>query len=153
MTENFAWKRVGKVVGQGIFLKLLNNKERTYDLPKRFYFIGGSSGTTHDRRPRRLAHSFPSAPQCYHADRVPKPPRRGSPYVFLDAHHERVRQAGLVQKAAVLIAVDIDTEGKHTVLGVSVVLSEHEARWRSLLQSLVSRGLCGAWLPAIPMKD
>jgi len=31
-------------------------------------------------------------------------------------------------------------------LGVSVALSEHEVHWRSFLQSLVSRGLCGVRL-------
>ena len=29
------------------------------------------------------------------------------------------------------------------VLGVSVALSEHEVHWRTFLQSLVARGLCG----------
>ena len=65
------------------------------------------------------------------------------PYVYLDARYERVRQEGLVQKAAVLVAVGVDEAGKRTVLGVSVALSEHEVHWRTLLQSLVSRGLCG----------
>ena len=61
-----------------------------------------------------------------------------------------MRQAGLVQKAAVLIAVGVDEAGKRTVLGVSVALSvalsEHEVHWRTFLQSLVSRGLCGVRL-------
>ena len=68
------------------------------------------------------------------------------PYVYLDARYERVRQAGLVQKAAVLVAVGVDEAGKRSVLGVSVALSEHEVHWRQFLQSLVSRGLCGVRL-------
>ena len=68
------------------------------------------------------------------------------PYVYLDARYERVRQDGLVQKAAVLIAVGVDEAGKRTVLGVSVALSEHEVHWRTFLQSLVARGLCGVQL-------
>jgi len=68
------------------------------------------------------------------------------PYVYLDARYERVRQNGLVQKAAVLIAVGVDESGKRTVLGVSVALSEHEVHWRTFLQSLVARGLCGVQL-------
>ena len=68
------------------------------------------------------------------------------PYVYLDARYERVRQNGLVQKAAVLIAVGVDESGKRTVLGVSVALSEHEVHWRTFLQSLVPRGLCGVRL-------
>lgn len=68
------------------------------------------------------------------------------PYVYLDARYERVRQGGLVQKAAVLIAVGVDEGGKRCVLGVSVALSEHEVHWRTFLQSLVSRGLGGVRL-------
>ncbi len=75
-----------------------------------------------------------------------KRPLATCPYVYLDARYERVRQAGLVQKAAVLIAVGVDEAGKRCVLGVSVALSEHEVHWRQLLQSLVSRGLCGVRL-------
>jgi putative transposase len=75
-----------------------------------------------------------------------KRPLSACPYVYLDARYERVRQDGLVQKAAVLIAVGVDETGKRSVLGVSVALSEHEVHWRSFLQSLVSRGLCGVRL-------
>jgi transposase-like protein len=67
-------------------------------------------------------------------------------YVYLDARYEKVRQGGLVQDAAVLIAVGIGTDGKRQVLGVSVALSEQEAHWRQFLQSLVARGLCGVRL-------
>ncbi len=58
------------------------------------------------------------------------------PYVYLDARYERVRQSGLVQKAAVLIAVGVDEAEKRSVLGVSLALSEHEVHWREFLQSL-----------------
>ena len=40
----------------------------------------------------------------------------------------------------------VDEAGKRTVLGVSVALSEHEVHWRTFLQSLVARGLCGVRL-------
>ncbi|MGI4791256.1 MAG: IS256 family transposase [Janthinobacterium lividum] len=73
-------------------------------------------------------------------------PLAACPYVYLDARYERVRQGGLVQKAAVLVAVGVDASGKRSVLGVSVALSEHEVHWRSFLQSLVSRGLGGVRL-------
>jgi putative transposase len=68
------------------------------------------------------------------------------PYVLLDARYEKVRQGGLVQDAAVLIAVGIGTDGKRQVLGVSVALSEQEVHWRQFLQSLTARGLCGVRL-------
>jgi putative transposase len=68
------------------------------------------------------------------------------PYVYLDARYEKVRQAGQVRDAAVLIASGVDTAGKRAVLGVSVALSEQEVHWRTFLQSLVERGLRGVEL-------
>lgn len=68
------------------------------------------------------------------------------PYLYLDARYEKVRQNGLVQRAAVLIAVGVAHDGKRAILGVSVAHSEHEVHWRSFLQSLVARGLCGVRL-------
>lgn len=68
------------------------------------------------------------------------------PYVYLDARYESVRQAGKVEKAAVLIAVGVDEAGVRQVLGVSVALSEHEVHWRTFLKGLVERGLCGVRL-------
>jgi transposase-like protein len=38
---------------------------------------------------------------------------------------------------------DITAEGKRSILGVSVALSEAEAHWRTFFQGLVQRGLCG----------
>ena len=73
-------------------------------------------------------------------------PLSPQPYVYLDARYERVRQNGLVQKAAVLIAIGVDEQGKRSILGVSVALSEHEVHWRTFLQSLVARGLRGVRL-------
>ena len=64
-------------------------------------------------------------------------------YLILDARYEKVRQGGVVQDAAVLIAIGVDLEGKREVVGVSVALSEQEAHWREFLQSLVARGLSG----------
>jgi transposase-like protein len=69
-----------------------------------------------------------------------------SPYLWLDAHYEKVRQDGQVRDAAVLKAVGLNTEGKRQVLGISVSLSEQEIHWRTFLQSLVARGLAGVEL-------
>ncbi len=68
------------------------------------------------------------------------------PYLYLDARYENVRQDGQVRNAAVLIASGGDTQGKRQLLGISVALSEHEVHWRTLLQSLVARGLSGVRL-------
>jgi transposase-like protein len=69
-----------------------------------------------------------------------------TPYVFLDARYERVRQAGQIVDCAVLVAVGITTDGRRRVLGVSVALSEAEVHWRSFLEGLIRRGLCGVKL-------
>jgi len=43
---------------------------------------------------------------------------------------------------------------KRTVLGVSVALSEHGVYWRTFLQSLVARGLCGVQMtPTIGLQS
>jgi putative transposase len=69
-----------------------------------------------------------------------------SRYLWLDARYEKVRQTGQIRDAAVLIASGVTPEGKRQVLGVSVALSEHEVHWRTFLQNLVARGLCGVQL-------
>ena len=73
-------------------------------------------------------------------------PLAQTPYLILDARYEKVRQGGLVQSAAVLVAVGVTNDGKRQILGVSVALSEHEAHWRAFLKSLVERGLSGVRL-------
>ncbi len=64
-------------------------------------------------------------------------------YLILDARYEKVRHGGSVVDCAVLIAVGVLPNGKRTVLGVSVSLSEAEVHWRDFLSSLVQRGLHG----------
>ena len=64
-------------------------------------------------------------------------------YLILDARYEKIRTDGQVRDGAVLIAKGVTPQGKRTILGVSVSLSEHEAHWRQFLQSLVARGLRG----------
>jgi putative transposase len=67
-------------------------------------------------------------------------------YLFLDARYEKVRQDGQIRDAAILIAAGVDRTGKRHLLGVSVSLGEQEIHWRTFLQSLVARGLCGIQL-------
>ncbi len=64
-------------------------------------------------------------------------------YVILDARYEKVRHDGSVRDCALLIAIGIDENGKRSVLGVSVSLSEAEVHWREFLASLQDRGLHG----------
>ena len=65
------------------------------------------------------------------------------PYLILDARYEKVRQNGQLLDCAVLIALGVGADGKRTLLGVSVALSEAEVHWRAFLQNLLARGLCG----------
>ena len=68
------------------------------------------------------------------------------PYVTLDARYEKIRHGGQVVDCAVFIAIGINPQGKRSVLGVSVALSEAEVHWRDFLTSLLSRGLHGLQL-------
>lgn len=69
-----------------------------------------------------------------------------TPYLLLDARYEKVRIDGQVRDAAVLIAMGITADGKRTILGVSVSVSEQEVHWRQFLQGLLARGLRGVQL-------
>ena len=68
------------------------------------------------------------------------------PFVLLDARYEKVRHGGRVVDCALLVATAVTPDGKRTVLGVSVSLSEAEVHWREFLQTLIARGLHGVEL-------
>ena len=65
------------------------------------------------------------------------------PYVILDARYEKVREEGVIQSQAVLIAIGINWEGKREVLGVELANRESQTSWREFLMSLKQRGLSG----------
>jgi hypothetical protein len=67
-------------------------------------------------------------------------------YLFLDARYEKVREAGQIRDAAVLVATGISPEGERQDLGVSVSLSEQETHWKAFLKGLKERGLHGVQL-------
>jgi transposase-like protein len=67
-------------------------------------------------------------------------------YLYVDARYEKVREAGQVRDAAVLMASGITPEGERQVLGISVSLSEHESHWKAFLKGLKDRGLRGVKL-------
>ena len=64
-------------------------------------------------------------------------------YIQLDARYEKVRQDGVVLSCAVLIATGVMEDGRRSVLGTSVSLSEAEVHWRQFLLNLQKRGLHG----------
>jgi len=67
-------------------------------------------------------------------------------YVYLDARYEKVRQGGRVRDAAILMASGVKRDGKRSILGISVSMSEAELHWRAFLEGLVKRGLHGVQL-------
>ncbi len=67
-------------------------------------------------------------------------------YLQIDARYEKVRQDGMVLSCAVLVATGVMEDGKRTVLGTSVSLSEAEIHWRNFLLDLKKRGLHGVKL-------
>ncbi len=67
-------------------------------------------------------------------------------YLVLDARYEKVRHGGSVRDCALLIAIGIGHDGRRSVLGTSVSLSEAEVHWREFLSSLQDRGLHGVEL-------
>jgi putative transposase len=70
------------------------------------------------------------------------------PYLILDARYEKVRHGGSVVPCAVLVAIGINPQGRRSILGVSVSLSEAEVHWREFLAQLQERGLHGVRLVA-----
>ena len=67
-------------------------------------------------------------------------------YLYVDARYEKMRQGGAVVSCAVLIAVGVTEDGRRSVLGASVSLSEAEVHWRDFFAGLQARGLHGVEL-------
>ena len=65
------------------------------------------------------------------------------PYLILDARYEKVREDGIIQSQAVLLAIGINWEGQRQVLGVELANRESQSSWREFLLSLKQRGLRG----------
>ena len=59
-------------------------------------------------------------------------------YLYVDARYERVRQAGQVRSAAVLMATGIIPQDEKQISGMSVSLSEYEIHWRTFLMGLTT---------------
>jgi transposase-like protein len=65
------------------------------------------------------------------------------PDLILDARYERVREDGVIQHRAVLIAIGINWEGQRQVLAVDLANRESQSSWRDFLVRLKERGLTG----------
>ncbi len=67
-------------------------------------------------------------------------------YLMLDARYEKVRIGGSVVSCAVLVATGVLADGRRSVLGTTVSISEAEVHWRDFLLSLKKRGMHGVKL-------
>lgn len=65
------------------------------------------------------------------------------PYLILDARYEKVRDAGVIQSRAVLVAIGINWEGQRQVLAVELAGRESQSSWKQFLLHLKERGLSG----------
>ncbi len=74
-------------------------------------------------------------------------PLEGShPYLWLDAKHLKVRDAGHVRSKALMVAFAVHESGRREVIGIEIAESETEAGWAAFLRELVARGLQGTRL-------
>jgi putative transposase len=69
-----------------------------------------------------------------------------SPYLFVDAKVEKVRDGGRVARKCVVIAHAVHETGRREIIGLDVGEAETEVFWREFLRSLVKRGLVGVQL-------
>ena len=59
------------------------------------------------------------------------------PYLILDARYEKVRDDGVIQSQAVLIAIGINWEGQRQVLGVELAVSDDHAGLRKAIAEIL----------------
>ncbi len=68
------------------------------------------------------------------------------PVLLVDALYEKIRYNNKVINMAVEVVIGIDTAGKRDILAIEPMQEESEATYKSLFDSLKSRGLEEVWL-------
>lgn len=68
------------------------------------------------------------------------------PVLWVDALYEKIRYDNRVLNMAVEVVIGIDTEGKRDILAIEPMQEESESTYKSLFESLKSRGLEEVWL-------
>src|SRR5271166_1681571 len=63
------------------------------------------------------------------------------PYLWLDATYVKARRDHHIVSVAVVVAVEVNTDGRREVLGMTIGNSEAEPFWSEFLRSLARRGL------------
>jgi len=75
-------------------------------------------------------------------ERVTERPLEGDwPCLWIEATYLKVRQNGRIVSVAVIVAVDVNTDGRREVLGIDIGPSEAEPFWMAFLRKLARRGL------------
>ena len=69
-----------------------------------------------------------------------------TPYLWLDALTQKVREAGRIVNVSVVVATAVNSEGKREIVGMDVGTSEDGAFWLAFLRSLSASGLGGVEL-------
>ncbi|MGD1038120.1 MAG: IS256 family transposase [Roseiarcus sp.] len=67
-------------------------------------------------------------------------------YLWIDATYVKMRDAGRIVSAAVIVAVGVNADGRREVLGMDIGPSEAETFWLDFLRKLRRRGLRGVKL-------
>ena len=77
-----------------------------------------------------------------------RPVDEAGPFTFVaaDALTMKVREAGRVINAVVLVATGVNGDGHREVLGLQVATSETKSAWNAFFADLVARGLAGVRL-------
>lgn len=65
------------------------------------------------------------------------------PYLILDARYEKVREDGVIQSRAVLVAIGVNWDGRRCVLAVELANRESTSSWKEFLVRVRERGLRG----------
>lgn len=68
------------------------------------------------------------------------------PVLWVDALYEKIRYDNRVINMAVEVVIGIDTTGKRDILAIEPMQEESEATYKSLFESLKTRGLEDVWL-------
>lgn len=74
-------------------------------------------------------------------DRMEKPLEQEYPFLWIDAHYDKVRVEDRVMTLALLIAHGVNGAGMREILAVEPMFDESEDSWREFFRKLKKRGL------------
>ena len=75
------------------------------------------------------------------------------PFMYVDATYFKVRENHRITSKALMVAMAITDEGKREIVGFEVFDNESKQTWKTFMESLKSRGLCGLKLVTSDAHD